>query len=95
MEDFVAKDGPKEAEPLFLFEAGEEGMAKQLVNQTEYVGKKLTTDQRVPGRIGRQEFFNFWKEELGASDFVLSVLKSGYSFPFKTLPPSSMARNNR
>lgn len=73
----------------------EEGVAKVLVNNANYVGKKLSTDSRVPGRIGRPEFYEFWKNELGACDFVLSTIKEGYKIPFKEIPPSDFCANNK
>ena len=96
METFVQPQEGKEArEPLFVFEEGEEDISKTLSNETEYLGKRLSTDQRVPGRVGRPEFVSFWEHELKASPFVLQTIKNGYSFPFRQLPPSSMVKNNR
>ena len=37
----------------------EEEVAKLLANNSVYVGKKLTTDARVPGRIGKPGYFSF------------------------------------
>jgi len=45
------------------FNPSEQSLAETLVNNSYYVGKKLTTDLRVPGRIGIPEFYNFWKYE--------------------------------
>ena len=42
----------------------EEGVAKVLVNNAVYAGRKLSTDSRVPGRIGRPEFYDVWKNDL-------------------------------
>ena len=96
MEDFVEEQGLKEEqEPLFLYEEGDAALAKTLVNEAAYLGKRLTTDARVPGRIGREEFYDFWKNELKASPFVLDTLRRGYGFPFKQRPPASMVANNR
>ena len=64
-------------------------------NESEYAGRRLTTDTRVPGRINETRFYDFWKNYLKASDFVLSTLKEGYKFPFKEQPPASIACNNR
>ena len=44
-----------------------------------------TTDIRVSGRIGNPEFFPFWRDELKASDFVLSTISEGYKFPFSSI----------
>ena len=67
----------------------EQSLADSLINQAEYVGCKLSTDVRVPGRIGDSKYFLFWKDELKASDFVLDTISSGCKFPFQSLPPSS------
>ena len=73
----------------------ESEVAKVLVNNACYAGKKLTTDVRVPGRIGRPEYFEFWRDTLNAPDFVLNVIKEGYKFPFEATPPASFCRNNK
>ena len=70
-------------------------LAKSLVNELEYVGRRLSTDIRVPGRIGDPKYFNFWKEDLGASDFILDTISGGYKFPFATVPPPSFCKNNK
>ena len=97
MEDCeFAKATKEEAkEPLFIFDEQDRELANSFSNETAYLGKKLTTNAGVPGRIGRPEFFAFWEKELGASSFVLNILKTGYKFPFKRVPPSSMVANNR
>lgn len=79
----------------FVFEDLEEDVAKMLVNNSNYVGKKLSTDSRVPGRINNPEFFSFWKDELKASDYILDVIKNGYKIPFKSIPPPSFCDNNK
>lgn len=38
--------------------------------------------------------FKFWKN-IGACDFVLEVIKNGYSIPFISTPPSSFSKNNK
>ena len=73
----------------------EDGVAKVLVNNASYVGKRLSTDSRVPGRIGRPEFYDFCEKELKASDYVLNTIKHGYQIPFKSTPPSSFCKNNQ
>ena len=70
-------------------------MASVLINNASYAGRKLTTDIRVPGRIGNPEFFPFWRDELKASEFVLSTISEGYKFPFSSIPPSSFCANNK
>ena len=70
-------------------------LAELIVNNASYAGRRLTTDVRVPGRIGNPEFFNFWKDDLKASPFVLSTISEGYKFPFKSLPPGGICNNNK
>lgn len=77
------------------FNPSEQSLAETLVNNSNYVGKKLTTDLRVPGRIGNPEFYDFWKYELKASDFILDTIKNGYKFPFLDLPPGGFHKNNK
>ena len=70
-------------------------LAEVLVNNASYAGRRLTTDIRVPGRIGNPEFFNFWKDELKASPFILSTISEGYKFPFKSIPQGGICVNNK
>ena len=65
-----------------------------LVNNASYAGRKLTTDRRVPGRIGNKQFFPFWRDILQAPPFVLTTLAEGYKFPFSSYPPPSFCKNN-
>ena len=46
------------------------------------MGKQLSTDIRVPGRIGNEAFFPFWRDVLKAPQFVLDTISEGYKFPF-------------
>ena len=80
---------------VFELPPEEEEVAKLLANNSVYVGKKLTTDARVPGRIGKPEYFSFWRDELKASDFILNTIRNGYKFPFDSVPPESMCKNNK
>jgi hypothetical protein len=82
-------------EHVFGLSPDEAGVAQHLVNNAVYAGRKLSTDSRVPGRIGREEFFEFWRDELNASDFVLGTIKHGYQFPFIEEPPRSFCKNNK
>ena len=73
---------------------GEEHILKSLQNDSHYVGRKLITDVRVPGNIHREEYRDFWINELRPSSFVMDVIKSGYKLPFKEFPPPSFEGNN-
>ena len=79
----------------FEFDETDALLANSLKNESHYVGKKLSTDKRVPGRIGEPEFYEFWRDTLRAPEFVLTTLREGYRFPFREHPPSSMDWNNR
>ena len=57
--------------------------------------KPLSTNPRVPASINKPEGFPFWRDILKADDYVLGIVKDGYKFPFKSLPPSSFTRNNQ
>ena len=53
------------------------------------------TDQdqiSVKGRLF--SCYNFWKNNLNASEFVLSVISRGYILPLQTQPPPFFAKNN-
>jgi len=51
-------------------------------------------DVFVPGTIHDVKVFDFWKNMLGASPWVLSTLQLGYKIPFETFPPEYEERNN-
>ncbi len=46
---------------------------------------------RVFGSLKRN--YGFW-ESMGASEFILSVIREGYKIPFEEIPPSFQLRNN-
>ena len=46
---------------------GEEGLLKTLTNESEYLGKKLSTNVDVPGNIHKLQFREFWEKELECS----------------------------
>ena len=78
-----------------LLPLGEEGLGDTLVNQTEYVGKRLTTNTGVPGRLKKPQFADFYKDVLGADAETVVVVRKGYVIPFTSEPPpSSDTRNN-
>ena len=61
----------------------------------EYVGRRLTTDTRVPGRIGDPVFFDFWKNTLKAQPWHLDLVQNGYKIPLIEFPPQSFCENNK
>ena len=61
------------------------------------IGFPILSDEDVPGRIGRPEYFSFWKHVLKADEEILSIIKDGYFPPFLNgvLPPPSFEENNK
>ena len=90
---FVVDHHDEDTSMLQEFFQGES--SEELVNEASYFGRKLVTDIRVPGRIGNEKFFSFWKNELKASDFVLDTISKGYKFPFHEIPPGGVHPNNK
>ena len=70
-------------------------LVDELVNDSEYVGRKLSTNVSVPGNIGKEEFEDFWINKLNPSDLVKEVVTEGYKLPFKQIPLPSFEGNNR
>ena len=70
-------------------------LVDELVNDSDYVGRKLSTNVSVPGNIGKPQFREFWLNKLKPSDLVKEVVTEGYKLPFKTIPPPSFEGNNR
>ena len=64
-------------------------------NESSYSGKKLSTNSLVPGRLSDPKFYEFWKNDLNADDFVLKTVSEGYQFPLISEPPSSFCENNK
>ena len=46
----------------------------------------------VKGRL--KKHVKFW-QDIGASEFILDVINSGYKLPFYSNPPNSFSKNNR
>ena len=42
----------------------------------------------LPGSIHKKEVQNFWRKELKASEWVMTVLEEGYVIPFTKPPPA-------
>ena len=78
-----------------LFHESDRAMLESLVNDAEYVGRRLSTNCAVPGNISKPQFREFWEKEIKPSEKVLDIIRNGYSLPFRSLPPPSFERNNR
>ena len=63
-------------EHVYELDESEKDVAKMLVNNAEYAGRKLSTNVRVPGRISDPKYFDFWKDTLLASDFILDTVRN-------------------
>jgi hypothetical protein len=46
------------------------------------------------GSIHKEEYFDFWREDLAASSWVLDTLKNGYAIPFESEPGDYEEKNN-
>ena len=53
--------------------------------------KHKLTENSVKGKLSKN--FSFWKN-LGTYDYILDIVKNGYSIPFTKLPPSMNIKNN-
>ena len=76
---------------------GEEHVASGIVeNKAEYVGKKLKTDSRVPGRLRADEHADFYRDVLGADAETVAIIRYGYKIPFDSPPPpTGIVANNK
>ena len=70
-------------------------MLGQLTNDASYVGRRLSTDTRVPGHIHRPEFRQFWEDVLQPDEYVMGVIRDGYRLPFYEIPPPGFHPNNK
>ena len=68
---------------------------KTLVNDSNYVGRKLSTNVEVPANIHKPQYREFWCNILKPSNYVLDIIKFGYKLPFASEPPQSFSENNR
>ena len=69
------------------FHESDRAMLESLVNDAEYVGRRLSTNCAVPGNISKPQYRDFWENEIKPSDQVLDIIRRGYSLPFRCLPP--------
>ena len=59
-----------------------------LVNESDYVGRKLSTNLEVPGNPHKSEYRVFWEREIKPNQFVMKTIREGYELPFRETPPS-------
>ena len=77
-------------------EKGDNALVQNLiVNEGNYVGRRLSTNALVPGNPHKAEFREFWKEVIKPSSFVLETIENGYQLPFAQVPPASFEQNNK
>ena len=69
-------------------------MLAALVNDSNYVGRRLSTNISVPGSISNPQFRNYWKNVLKPSKLVMDIVENGYKLPFEETPPPSFEKNN-
>ena len=63
--------------PVTNFDNEEQILGKTLENEAAYVGKRLSTNNRVPGRLCRApEHAEFCKEILKADQEILNVVSN-------------------
>ena len=67
-------------------------------NDSDYIGRRLSTDRRVPGRVNQLQFRDYWLNVLKpSSELLRDTIVNGYKLPFidDEPPPPSFSRNNR
>ena len=71
------------------FDNEEQEFGKALENESVYMGKKLTTNMVVPGRLCiDRRYVDFYKEVLDAGEKILKIDANGYKVPFDKEPPA-------
>ena len=78
-----------------ICKTGENKVVESLSNDAMYIGRKLTTNTKVPGNIHKMEYRNFWLNEIKPTNFVKDVVENKYKLPFSSIPPKSFEGNNR
>ena len=73
---------------------GEQGLGEMLVNHMEYVGKRLSTNSGIPGRLKKLQFVEFYEGTLKAYAEMVAMVRHGYVISFKSVPPYSSDTNN-
>ena len=75
------------------FDNEEQELGKSLENESVYIGKKLTTNAAVPGRLCRdRRFADFYREVLNIDEIIVKIVSQGNKVLFDKEPPSSVAK---
>ena len=79
----------------FSVDSSEVNLAHSLVNEASYIGKKLTTDIGVPGRLASSSVFGDFYEHILLADLeTCAIVRHGYVVPFEQLPPKAQHTQN-
>ena len=75
------------------FDNEEEDLGRSLENEGDYIGKKLSTNSSVPGRLCRDPNYpDFYRDVLKADKKVIKIVTKGYLVPFDLNPPPAISR---
>ena len=77
--------------------SSDDPLAQSLVNESAYIGKTLTTNIGVPGRLSTSaDYGDFYRDVLNADKETESIVRYGYCVPFLEEPPvAHNTPNNR
>ena len=71
-------------------------LGKALENEGVYMGKKLTTNTAVPGRLCRDKSYaEFYKDVLEANEKIVKMVANGYKVSFDEESLDVFAENNK
>ena len=77
------------------FHSSESDLAHSLVNEAAYLGKPLTMNVGVPGRLSSSsEFGDFYENVLLADQETIAIVRYGYVVPFEEIPPKAQFTRN-
>ena len=69
------------------FDNEEENLHRSLENEGEYIGKKLSTNSAVPGRLCRDPIYaEFYRDVLKLDTKIIKIVSKGYIVPFDLEP---------
>ena len=79
----------------YSVDSSEIDLAHSLVNEASYIGKKLSTDIGVPGRLASSRVFgDFYEQVLLADLETCAIVRYGYIVPFEQFPPKAQNTQN-